>query len=90
MSPLALTALIFGTMLPLYYGVHLLKTRGKRTWHGAKNFFYDYIITPRASFHRREEIEAWGRAAGLDLVTYEPNVGNVHAFVFRKKDPDHA
>ena len=43
--------LVHATLLPVYYLVHLVKSRGKRTWRGARHFFYDYIITPRASFH---------------------------------------
>jgi SAM-dependent methyltransferase len=78
------SALINCTILPLYYLVHLFKSRGKRTWSGAKNFFYDYIITPQATFHTREEIEAWSREVALELLDYEENVGNVHAFVFKK------
>jgi ubiquinone/menaquinone biosynthesis C-methylase UbiE len=77
-------ALIYATLLPVYYAVHLVKSRGKRTWRGAKNFFYDYIITPQATFHTREEIVGWGQKNGLELVEYDENVGNVHAFVFRK------
>jgi SAM-dependent methyltransferase len=79
-------ALVRATLLPIYYVVHLVKSRGKRTWRGAGHFFYDYFMTPRASFHSREEVEAWGRAAGSSLVDYDPDVGNVHAFVFRKGD----
>ena len=78
-------ALVNGTLLPVYYLAHLVKSRGKRTWRGAKNFFYDYIITPRATFHTREEVEEWGRRNGLELLEYHPNVGNVHAFFFRKR-----
>jgi len=84
-------ALIRASLLPIYYAVHLIKSRGKRTWRGAEHFFYDYFMTPRASFHSREEVEAWGRAGGMSLVDYDPDVGNVHAFVFRKgsaADPD--
>lgn len=77
-------AFIYATMLPVYYAVHLLKSRGKRTWQGAKNFFYDYIITPQATFHTREEITEWGANNGLQLIGYDENVGNVHAFMFRK------
>jgi ubiquinone/menaquinone biosynthesis C-methylase UbiE len=79
-------ALIHATLLPVYYAVHLVKSRGKRTWRGAKNFFYDYIITPQATFHTREEIMGWGGKNGLELMEYDENVGNVHAFVFRKAD----
>lgn len=77
-------ALIYATILPLYYLAHLIKSRGKRTWHGAKNFFYDYIITPQATFHTKEEICDWARDEGFELIEYDENVGNVHAFVFRK------
>lgn len=79
-------ALIHSTMLPIYYAAHLVKSRGKRTWHGAKSFFYDYIITPQATFHTRDEIVEWGRRNELELIEYDQNVGNVHAFVFSKTD----
>lgn len=72
------------TLIPLYYLVHLAKSRGRRGWGGAKNFFYDYIITPQATFYTREEITAWGDKLGLDLIKYDPSLGNVHVFVFRK------
>lgn len=78
-------AMICATLLPVYYAVHLVKSGGKRTWSGAKNFFYDYIITPQATFHTREEIVKWGRYNGLELIEYDENVGNVHAFVFVKQ-----
>lgn len=78
-------ALVQATLLPIYFAVHWIKSRGKRTWHGAKGFFYDYIVTPQATFHTREEIVEWGRACALDLLDYDEHVGNVHAFVFRKK-----
>lgn len=77
-------ALLHATAIPAYYAVHLVKSRGRRTWSGARSFFYDYIITPRATFHSREEIEAWGRKLGLEPVHYDPSLGNVHAFVFVK------
>ena len=80
-------ALIFSTIFPIYYLVHLLKSRGQRTLVGAKNFFYDYIITPQATFHPKEEICNWATDEGLELVSYDGNVGNVHAFVFRKLNP---
>lgn len=77
-------ALLHMTVIPAYYAAHLVKSRGRRTWTGARSFFYDYIITPRATFHSRGEIEAWGDRLGLRLVRYDPALGNVHAFVFVK------
>ncbi len=72
------------TLVPLYYIAHLAKSRGRRTWEGAKNFFYDYIITPQVTFYTREKIMVWGDELGLDMIKYDPSLGNVHVFVFRK------
>jgi len=76
--------LIISTLFPVYYLAHLVKSRGRRTLTGARNFFYDYIITPRASFHCREEVEAWAAEAGLELEEYDARLGNVHTFSFVK------
>lgn len=75
---------IQGAMIPVYWLVHLIKSRGKRTWQGAVNFFYDYFITPRASFHTYEEVCNWANREGLELVEYDPSLGNVHVFVLHK------
>jgi ubiquinone/menaquinone biosynthesis C-methylase UbiE len=75
---------ILSTIFPVYFLAHLVKRHGNKTLRGARNFFYDYLITPRASFHRREEIESWAADMGLELEGYDPSLGNVHVFVFRK------
>ena len=76
--------LVYAILFPPYYAVHLIKSQGRCTLRGARNFFYDYMITPRASFHTREEVEGWATKSSLDLLMYN-TIGNVHAFVFRKR-----
>jgi len=76
--------LVYATLFPLYYAAHLIESRGIRTLRGARNFFYDYIMTPLASFHTREEIQLWATKSNLELLMYDPTRGNVHVFVFRK------
>jgi ubiquinone/menaquinone biosynthesis C-methylase UbiE len=73
------------TVIPVYYLTHLVKSRGRRTWAGAKSFFYDYVITPQATFYTREEVQAWGAKEGLELTVYDPSLGNVHVFMFKKR-----
>jgi ubiquinone/menaquinone biosynthesis C-methylase UbiE len=81
-----LKLLIHCTLLFAYYLVHVIKSRGKRTWRGAKNLFYDYFITPRVSFHTKEEIFEWSNQLGLEVEGYDPNPrGNVHLFLLRRK-----
>ena len=78
--------LLYATLVPLYWTVHWIRSGGKRTWRGAVNFFYDYFITPQASFHTYDEVCAWGSEANLELIEYDRSLGNVHVFVFRRPD----
>jgi SAM-dependent methyltransferase len=79
--------MLFATLVPLYWLGHRLRSRGVRTWRGAVNFFYDYIMTPRATFHTFEEIRGWSDQEGFELVEYDPSLGNVHVFILRKRNP---
>jgi SAM-dependent methyltransferase len=79
-------ATVHATILPLYYLVHVLKSRCKRSWYGARNLFYDYFVTPKVEFLSRAEIEQWSAICGVDVVAYSPNPGfNVHSFLLRKR-----
>jgi len=81
-------ALVHASLVPLYYLVHLVRSRGKRSWSGAKNLFYDYFVTPRVEFLSRDDLEQWSERCGVDIVDYDPNPGlNVHSFLLRK--PSH-
>ena len=77
-------SLIECTLLPLYYGVHAMKTKGNRTWYGARNLFYDYFFTPYASFYTKQDICDQATKLGLDLISYSGALRNSHTFVFRK------
>ena len=79
--------LVHATFLPLYYLVHLIKSRGKRSWAGAKNLFYDYFVTPIAEFLSRDDLDQWGKRCEVDIVDYHPNPRlNVHSFVICKRN----
>jgi SAM-dependent methyltransferase len=81
-------AFVHATMMPIYYAVRFAKSRGKTSWHGARNLFYDYFVNPFVEFLSREEIEHWSRQCGIDIVAYDPNPNlNVHSFLLRKPMP---
>ena len=74
------------TAIPLYYFVHLVKSRGATTWRGAHNLFYDYFVTPRVVFLSYAEIEAAARKHQVEISKYEGNSKlNVHSFILRKR-----
>ena len=73
------------TALPVYYFAHKLKSKGRVTWQGARNLFYDYFASPNVAFLSREDVEALGAAHGMELMRYDRNPNqNVHCFEFRK------
>lgn len=69
-----------------YFAVHFLRSKGKRTWAGARNLFYDYFVTPRVTFLPRQIVEEWCAGQGAHVVRYDENRGaNVHSFLLQKE-----
>src|SRR6202167_6215568 len=69
-----------------YFLVHFLRSRGKRTWAGARNLFFDYFVTPRVAFLPRGVVEGWCSVAGARVLHYQENRGqNVHSFLLQKQ-----
>ncbi len=74
-------------MVP-YYLVHKVKSKGRRSWSGAKNLFHDYFASPRVDFIPRQTVEEWCAECGLKLVRYDASSGsNVHSFVMERSGP---
>lgn len=68
-----------------YFLFHFVRSRGRRTWAGAQNLFYDYFVTPRVAFLSREVVERWCENGGARVVLYDENRGaNVHSFCLVK------
>jgi ubiquinone/menaquinone biosynthesis C-methylase UbiE len=75
---------LFG-QLP-YFLFHFIRSKGRRTWQGAQNLFYDYFITPRVAFLSRATVEQWCAQEGMSVETYDENSGgNVHCFFMTKR-----
>ena len=71
--------------LPMYYLVHRVKSKGRITWQGARNLFYDYFASPEVAFLSREVVEDFGNAQGMKVLRYDANPKqNVHCFIFQK------
>ncbi|MBE51017.1 MAG: hypothetical protein CMP51_04925 [Flavobacteriales bacterium] len=73
----------------LYVYIHffLYKIFKKNTFSlkETRSIFYDYFITPIASFHTKDEINNWIIDSQCDLIKYYATSGNCHVFVIKKK-----
>lgn len=69
-----------------YFLIHFVRSKGKRTWAGARNLFFDYFITPRVAFLPRGVVEKWCAKLGARVALYDENRGaNVHSFCLVKE-----
>lgn len=69
-----------------YFLVHYVRSKGRRTWAGAQNLFYDYFITPRVAFISRTLVENWCAKHGARVTIYDENrAANVHSFCVVKE-----
>jgi SAM-dependent methyltransferase len=69
-----------------YFLVHFVRSKGKRTWPGARNLFYDYFVTPLVAFLPRQLVEEWCAQQQGRIVRYDENRGqNVHSFIVAKE-----
>jgi SAM-dependent methyltransferase len=69
-----------------YFLVHFARSKGRRTWAGARNLFFDYFVTPRVAFLTRTVVEEWCAKQGVRVVLYDENRGgNVHSFCLAKE-----
>jgi SAM-dependent methyltransferase len=69
-----------------YFAIHFLRSKGRRTWAGARNLFYDYFAAPRVTFLPRRVVEDWCAGQGARVVRYDENRGaNVHSFLLQKE-----
>jgi SAM-dependent methyltransferase len=69
-----------------YFLIHFLRSKGRRTWSGARNLFFDYFVTPRVAFLPRAVVEDWCAKLGTRVALYDENRGgNVHSFCIVKE-----
>lgn len=77
--------LVHSTALPFYWCVHFVRSRGKVSWRGARNLFYDYFASPRVAFLSLDTVETLCRNNHVAVAEYDFSPGtNVHSFLIRK------
>ena len=49
-----------------------------------RNIFYDYFITPIATFQSRSDVNSWCDDNRCNIIDYSRTIGNCHVFIIRK------
>ena len=73
-----------GFIIPCYYLLYRIFKSQELNFSEICNIFYDYFITPIASFHSKKEVVEWIKQSNCVLEYYDRTNGNCHVFLIRK------
>ena len=51
-----------------------------------RNIFYDYFLTPIATFHSKKDVQNWIESNNCSLEKYDRKLGNCHVFIIKKDE----
>ena len=72
----------------MFVNVHYLmyKTLKKQKFSKTetRNIFYDYFMTPIATFQTKSDVNSWCNTNNCNIIKYAKTSGNCHVFIIRK------
>ena len=68
----------------LHYLLYKFFKRQKLASFETRNIFYDYFITPVATFQSKKHVNSWCENNNCTIENYERTNGNCHVFIIKK------
>lgn len=68
----------------LHYLMYKLFKKQKLSLLETRNIFYDYFITPIATFQSKSDVKLWCNRNNCSIEKYERTSGNCHVFIIKK------
>ncbi len=72
------------TFVLLHFLMYKIFRKQKLILQETRNIFYDYFITPIATFQSKKDVESWINDSGCTLEIYDRTNGNCHVFIIKK------
>ena len=76
--------IIENTFILLHFLLYRIFRKQRFSLKETRNIFYDYFITPIATFQSKKDVEEWIKVNNCTLEKYERTTGNCHIFVIKK------
>ena len=70
----------------IHYLMYKLFKIQKLTKSETRNIFFDYFITPIATFQSKSDVHAWTNESNCKIVDYARTSGNCHVFIIQKSE----
>ena len=72
------------TFVLLHFLMYKIYRKQKLILQETRNIFYDYFITPIATFQSKKDVESWINDSACILEKYDRTNGNCHVFIVKK------
>ena len=72
------------TFVLLHFLMYKIFRKQKLILQETRNIFYDYFITPIATFQSKKDVESWLNDSDCTLEKYDRTNGNCHVFIIKK------
>ena len=76
--------IIENTFVVLHFLMYKIFRKQKLDIKETRNIFYDYFITPIATFQSKKDVDLWIRESKCSLEKYDRTNGNCHVFIIKK------
>ena len=73
-------------LVRVHYLMYKFLKKQKLTLLETRNIFYDYFITPIATFQSKKDVNMWCKDNHCSIVDYEKTSGNCHVFIINKNE----
>ena len=74
------------TFVLLHFLMYRILRKQKLSLQETRNIFYDYFITPLATFQSKKEVQNWIDNNNCSLEKYDRTNGNCHVFIIKKDE----
>lgn len=68
----------------IHYFLYKMLKKQELSKKETRNIFYDYFITPIATFQSRSDVNSWCDDNRCNIIDYSRTSGNCHIFIIRK------
>ena len=80
------TFLVENLFVNFHYLMYKMFKKQQLNKSETRNIFFDYFITPVATFQSKSDVKKWCSKYNCSIVDYSRTSGNCHVFVINKND----
>ena len=77
--------LVENIFVKIHYLLYKILKKQELSKKETRNIFYDYFITPIATFQSKSDVNFWCNINNCNIIDYARTSGNCHVFIIKKK-----